>query len=174
MFITKKHRRIIPTANMLPLINPETPRSKKSYGQLYLNRYAYTYLGLKCLTKVFYCTLNKPQPMYITQQHGLSIYSNWKICKEAPPDVDMMHYNSRHRLINYTIAWKKQENILTHFSHRSITPISSNNGLNNDTHEKPRRVKKNESLRKIWNEVYKYVKEKDKEILSFLSIMFFL
>ena len=119
-FTTKKHHGITATANILSLISPETPRPKKSYGQLYLNGHAHTYLGLKCSTRVFYCTLNKPQPMYITQQYGLSMYSNWKICKEAPPDINMTHYNSSHRLINYTIAWKKQEDILTHSSHRPI------------------------------------------------------
>lgn len=101
-FTTKKYHEITPTGNMLPLISLETPRPKKSYGQLYLNRHAY--LGLKCSTRVFYCTLNKPQPMYVTQQHGLSMYSNWKICKEALSDIDMAHYDSKHRPVNYIIA----------------------------------------------------------------------
>ncbi|KYN04257.1 Zinc finger protein 40 [Cyphomyrmex costatus] len=140
-FTPKKHHGITPTANTLPLISPETPRPKKSYGQLYLNGHAYTYLGLKCSTRVFYCTLNRPQPMYVTQQHGLSMYSNWKICKEAPPDVDMAHYDSRHRPLNYTTAWKKQEDILTHSSQRPTTPTSPDSGLENDMQEKTKRVK---------------------------------
>ncbi|EZA57450.1 transcription factor HIVEP3 isoform X2 [Ooceraea biroi] len=140
-FTPKKHHGITPTANTLPLISPETPRPKKSYGQLYLNGHAYTYLGLKCSTRVFYCTLNRPQPMYVTQQHGLSMYSNWKICKEAPPDVDMAHYDSRHRPLNYTTAWKKQEDILTHSSQRSTTPTSLDSGLESDMQEKAKRVK---------------------------------
>ncbi|CAL7950233.1 unnamed protein product [Xylocopa violacea] len=140
-FTPKKHHGITPTANTLPLISPDTPRPKKSYGQLYLNGHAYTYLGLKCSTRVFYCTLNKPQPMYVTQQHGLSMYSNWKICEEAPPDVDMVHYDSRHRPLNYTTAWKKQEDILTHSSQRPTTPTSSDSGLDSDMQEKAKRVK---------------------------------
>ncbi|KZC05416.1 Zinc finger protein 40 [Dufourea novaeangliae] len=140
-FTPKKHHGITPTANTLPLISPETPRPKKSYGQLYLNGHAYTYLGLKCSTRVFYCTLNRPQPMYVTQQHGLSMYSNWKICKESPPDVDMAHYDSRHRPLNYTTAWKKQEAILTHSSQRPTTPTNMDNGLDDDMQEKTKRVK---------------------------------
>ena len=140
-FTPKKHHGITPTANTLPLISPETPRPKKSYGQLYLNGHAYTYLGLKCSTRVFYCTLNRPQPMYVTQQHGLSMYSNWEICKEAPPDVDMAHYDSRHRPVNYTTAWKKQEDILTHSSERPTTPSSSDSDLESDTPEKGKRGK---------------------------------
>ncbi|XP_012232683.1 transcription factor HIVEP3 isoform X2 [Linepithema humile] len=140
-FTPKKHHGITPTANTLPLISPETPRPKKSYGQLYLNGHAYTYLGLKCSTRVFYCTLNRPQPMYVTQQHGLSMYSNWKICKEAPPDVDMAHYDSRHIPLNYTTAWKKQEDILTHSSQRPTTPSSPDSGLESDIQEKAKRVK---------------------------------
>ncbi|XP_076678830.1 uncharacterized protein LOC143374535 isoform X2 [Andrena cerasifolii] len=140
-FTPKKHHGITPTANTLPLISPETPRPKKSYGQLYLNGHAYTYLGLKCSTRVFYCTLNRPQPMYVTQQHGLSMYSNWKICKEAPPDVDMAQYDSRHRPLNYTTAWKKQEDILTHSSQRPTTPTSPDSGLDSDMQEKAKRVK---------------------------------
>lgn len=140
-FTPKKHHGITPTANTLPLISPETPRPKKSYGQLYLNGHAYTYLGLKCSTRVFYCTLNRPQPMYVTQQHGLSMYSNWKVCKESPPDVDMAHYDSRHRPLNYTTAWKKQEDVLTHSSQRPTTPTSLDSGLESDMQEKAKRVK---------------------------------
>lgn len=139
-FTPKKHHGITPTDNTLPLISPETPRPKKSYGQLYLNGHAYTYLGLKCSTRVFYCTLNRPQPMYVTQQHGLSMYSNWK-SKEAPIEVDMAHYDSRHRPLNYTTAWKKQEDILTHSSQRPTTPNSPDSGLESDMQEKAKRVK---------------------------------
>lgn len=172
-FTTKKYHEITPTGNMLPLISPETPRSKKSYRQLYLNRHAYTYFGLKCSTRVFYCTLNKPQPMYVTQQHyGLSMYSNWKICKEAPSDIDMAHYDSKHRPVNYTIAWKKQEDILTHSSHRFTTPFNSDSDLDSDMQKKARRIKMlDEDLESNKNNMYG--KEKGKEILSFLSIMLF-
>lgn len=83
-FVPKKHHGtgLTPTGTVLSLISPETPRPRKSYGQLYLNGHAYTYLGLKCSTRVFYCTLNRPQPMYVPQtpEHAkLSMYSNWKV-----------------------------------------------------------------------------------------------
>ncbi|XP_051161143.1 uncharacterized protein LOC127281465 isoform X2 [Leptopilina boulardi] len=140
-FTPKKHHGITPTANTLPLISPETPRQRKSYGQVFFNGHAYTYLGLKCSTRLYYCTLNRPQPMYVMQQHNLSMYSNWKICKDAPPDVDMAHYDSRHRPLNYSIASTKQEDIMTHSSRRPTTPISADSGLENDTQEKAKRVK---------------------------------
>lgn len=166
-FTPKKHHGITPTANTLPLISPETPRPKKSYGQLYLNGHAYTYLGLKCSTRVFYCTLNRPQPMYVTQQHGLSMYSNWKICKEAPPDVDMAHYDSRHRPLNYTTAWKKQEDILTHSSQRPTTPTSPDSGLESDIQEKTKRVKIFDGGFES-NEDYTYVRGRGEKYLCLL------
>ena len=140
-FTPKRHHGITPTANTLPLISPETPRPRKSYGQLYLNGHAYTYLGLKCSTRVFYCTLNRPQPMYVTQQGNLSMYSNWKICKEAPPDLGMGDYDSRNREICYTIAWKKQVDIMTHSSQIPHTPTSPDSGLESDTQERTRFVR---------------------------------
>lgn len=169
-FTPKKHHGITPTANTLPLISPETPRPKKSYGQLYLNGHAYTYLGLKCSTRVFYCTLNRPQPMYVTQQHGLSMYSNWKICKEAPPDVDMAHYDSRHRPLNYTTAWKKQEDILTHSSQRPTTPTSPDSGLESDMQEKAKRVKIFDGGFES-NEDYTYVRGRGKKIFAFVVLL---
>jgi len=39
----------------ITLISPETPRPRKPVRQLYLNGHAYTYLGLKCSTRVYYC-----------------------------------------------------------------------------------------------------------------------
>lgn len=168
-FTPKKHHGITPTANTLPLISPETPRPKKSYGQLYLNGHAYTYLGLKCSTRVFYCTLNRPQPMYVTQQHGLSMYSNWKICKEAPPDVDMAHYDSRHRPLNYTTAWKKQEDILTHSSYRPTTPTSPDSGLESDMQEKTKRVKIFDGGFES-NEDYTYVRGRGEKCLNIMFV----
>nr|CAD7427772.1 unnamed protein product [Timema monikensis] len=114
---------------VLSLVSPETPRPKKSYGQLYLNGHAYTYLGLKCSTRAFYCTLNRPQPMYVLQspEHAtLSMYSNWKTCLEADPNPfglepghAMCLYDSRHRPAQYSVAkpHEKQPMILTHSSY---------------------------------------------------------
>lgn len=78
-FTPKRHHGITPNANTMPLVSPETPRPAKAYGQLYLNGNAYTYLGLKCSTKVFYCTINRPQPTYVPNQEFLSMYSNWQV-----------------------------------------------------------------------------------------------
>lgn len=84
---------------MLPVVSPDTPRPKKSYQQLYLNGHAYTYLGLKCSTRVFYCTLTKCQPTYtiLPEVNTISMYSNWKVNKYC--------YNH----INYFICKIKQQ-----------------------------------------------------------------
>lgn len=105
-FTPKKHHGITPTANTLPLISPETPRPSKHCVQLYLNGHAYTYLGLKCSTKPFYCTVNRPQPVYavFAGRPELSMYSNWQTCAEnnphplgfTPKEV-MSLYDSRQR-----------------------------------------------------------------------------
>lgn len=110
--------------NVLSLVSPETPRPRKSYGQLYLNGHAYTYLGLKCSTKLFNCTLNKTQPIYVPlspEHNKVSMYSNWKVCSEADPNpfgLDpgkaMAHYDSRHRPTAYTLACSKSNYAVTH------------------------------------------------------------
>lgn len=86
-FTPKKHHGITPTANTLPLISPETPRPSKHCVQLYLNGHAYTYLGLKCSTKTFYCTVNRPQPVYavFAGRPELSMYSKWQTYAENNP-----------------------------------------------------------------------------------------
>ncbi|XP_076330364.1 uncharacterized protein LOC143236027 isoform X1 [Tachypleus tridentatus] len=63
------------------LISPETPRSKKHCIQQYINGHAYTYLGLKCSTRSTYCSIYRPQPMYVPQDTDpkLSMYSNWQV-----------------------------------------------------------------------------------------------
>jgi human immunodeficiency virus type I enhancer-binding protein len=119
-FTPKQHHGITPTANTLPLISPETPRPSKSCVQLYLNGHAYTYLGLKCSTKTFYCTVNKPQPVYVPNQHKLSMYSNWQVYSEnnphplgLKPDVVMALYDSRQRPLQYVTAGAKSDQCLT-------------------------------------------------------------
>lgn len=84
-FTPKRHHGITPTANTLPLISPETPRPSKACAQLYLNGHAYTYLGLKCSTKMFYCTVNCPQPTYVANNYRLSMYSKWQAVPESKP-----------------------------------------------------------------------------------------
>jgi HIV type I enhancer-binding protein len=115
-FTPKQHHGITPTANTLPLISPETPRPSKSCVQLYLNGHAYTYLGLKSSTKPFYCTVNKPQPTYIQNQHKLSMYSNWQIYNGNNPNIldlspyaAMSLYDSRQRPNKFAIAEDKKE-----------------------------------------------------------------
>ncbi|XP_037866946.1 uncharacterized protein LOC101737452 isoform X2 [Bombyx mori] len=122
-FTPKRHHGITPNANTMPLVSPETPRPAKAYGQLYLNGNAYTYLGLKCSTKVFYCTINRPQPTYVPNQHFLSMYSNWQLLSELTPDPlglsassAMSLYDSRHRPQNMSVAVIKHDLILTHSS----------------------------------------------------------
>lgn len=105
-FTPKCHHGITPTANTLPLISPETPRPSKNCVQLYLNGHAYTYLGLKCSTKPFYCTVSRPQPSHFTNQPKLSIYSNWQVCAEKNPigltaKEALSLYDSRQRLQQY-------------------------------------------------------------------------
>lgn len=115
-FTPKQHHGITPTANTLPLISPETPRPSKSCVQMYLNGHAYTYLGLKSSTKTFYCTVNKPQPVYIQNQHKLSMYSNWQIYNGNNPNIldlspytAMSLYDSRQRPEKVSIAAEKKE-----------------------------------------------------------------
>ncbi|XP_022116631.2 uncharacterized protein LOC110994347 [Pieris rapae] len=122
-FTPKRHHGITPNANTMPLVSPETPRPAKAYGQLYLNGNAYTYLGLKCSAKVFYCTINRPQPTYVPNQHFLSMYSNWQLLSELTADPlglsassAMSLYDSRHRPQTVTVAVIKQDLILTHSS----------------------------------------------------------
>lgn len=117
-------RQLSVSNNVLSLVSPETPRPCKSYGQLYLNGHAYTYLGLKCSTRMFFCTLNKPQPIYVPlspEHNKVSMYSNWKVCSEADPNpfgLDpgkaMAHYDSRHRPVAYTLARSKSNDAVTH------------------------------------------------------------
>lgn len=135
-FTPKMHHGITPTANTLPLISPETPRPSKSCVQLYLNGHAYTYLGLKCSTKPFYCTVNRPQPSHFTSQPKLSIYSNWQVCAEnnphplgLSPKEAMSLYDSRQRLQQcrrlgkYSVA--KHDSACTTLHSQSQMAISS-------------------------------------------------
>ncbi|XP_053594902.1 uncharacterized protein LOC106693062 [Microplitis demolitor] len=132
-FTPKRHHGITPTLNTLPLISPETPRPRKSYGQLYLNGHAYTYLGLKCSTRAYYCTVNRPQPMYVLQRQTLSMYSNWKIFNQPPQDLELDHYDSRNRPSNYTTAGKNHEAILTHSSQRPAARLNSDSSGGQET-----------------------------------------
>lgn len=116
-FIPKRHHGITPTTNTLPLISPETPRPSKTCIQMYINGQAYTYLGLKCSTKPFYCTVNKTQPIYLPHHiRTISMYSQWQVCAESnphplglKPDAVISLYDSRHRPMNFTVAQSTKE-----------------------------------------------------------------
>ncbi|XP_046383881.1 uncharacterized protein LOC124154296 isoform X2 [Ischnura elegans] len=115
------------------LVSPETPRPRKSYGQLYLNGHAYTYLGLKCSTRPSFCCAHRrpPQPMYVAQGPAhprLSMYSNWKVCEAVTaepfglePGKAMRLYDSRHRPSDTSVAPSQSDGsnamILTHSSY---------------------------------------------------------
>lgn len=136
-FTPKHHHGITPNANTLPLISPETPRPSKNCVQLYLNGHAYTYLGLKCSTKTFYCTVNRPQPVHFTNQHKLSIYSNWQICAESnphpmglSPKVAMALYDSRQSPMKVSIAKMGPTCIMLHSqSLLIVTTVNDKSGL---------------------------------------------
>ena len=110
------------------LISPETPRPRKLYRQTYLNGHAYTYLGLKCSTRVYYCCLSRSQPMYVIQcDPKLSMYSQWKTrpcaADSSPlgvgPVEAMSLYDSRHRPASFSTAQSRDgmRMILTHSSY---------------------------------------------------------
>lgn len=75
-FKTKKH--VMLTAGDT-LVSPETPRPRKSYMLQYQNGTAYTTLGLKCSTRVYYTTIFHQQPMYVENKQRISMYSNWRV-----------------------------------------------------------------------------------------------
>lgn len=68
------------------LVSPETPRPNRKYGQCYFNGHYYTYLELKHSTRVYYCCIFRPQPMYLPQitDPKLSMYSVWQTVPPAP------------------------------------------------------------------------------------------
>ncbi|XP_073991214.1 zinc finger protein schnurri isoform X4 [Rhodnius prolixus] len=137
------------------LVSPETPRPRKAYSQLYLNGHAYTYLGLKCSSRMFFCTLNKPQPIYVPlspDQYKVSMYSNWTICPDAsptPPGLDsrkaMSYYDSRNRHSSYTLANRNKQDIITHSTYHTNKNLNNNDletNLKSDGSDaNPRRIK---------------------------------
>lgn len=133
-FQQKKHHGITPTQNTMPLISPETPRPSKNCVQLYLNGHAYTYLGLKCSTKMTYCTLNRAQPVYITNQHKLSMYSEWRVHDDfnphhlgIKPGEAISLYDSRHRNSKYSIVKMPSTLIVVHSQTTIMTPFENSN-----------------------------------------------
>ena len=112
------------------LISPETPRPKKAYQLHYQNGTAYTFLGLKCSTRVFFCSIHKPQPNYVQLEKNsrVSMYSNWKVVsKDSHPSglsakVGMSAYNSFNQHCtsygNFTMAAPKKSLMITTHSSR--------------------------------------------------------
>ena len=102
-FKTKKHVMLsqsTPGGPGATLVSPETPRPRKAYALQYQNGTAYTYLGLKRSTRVYFCTLSRPQPVYVINKPKLSMYSNWKVVSKdshpsgLSPSVGLGCYNS--------------------------------------------------------------------------------
>ncbi|KAL1123580.1 hypothetical protein AAG570_002656 [Ranatra chinensis] len=150
-YTPKRHVSLPPQAS---LISPETPRPRKAYVQLYLNGHAYTYLGLKCSTRMFFCTLNKPQPIYVPlspEHNKVSMYSNWKVCSESNPNPfglnpgsAMGHYDSRNRASCYTVANGNRQDVMTHSSYflqKYETGTGPGNGVGDGGENNPRRVR---------------------------------
>ena len=112
------------------LISPETPRPKKAYQLHYQNGTAYTFLGLKCSTRVFFCSIHKPQPNYVQLEKNsrVSMYSNWKVVsKDSHPSglsakVGMSAYNSFNQHCtaygSFTMAAPKKSLMITTHSSR--------------------------------------------------------
>ena len=94
----------------------------------YQNGTAYTYLGLKCSTRVFFCSIFKSQPNYIELEKNsrVSMYSNWKVVTKdshpsgLSPKIGMSCYNSNYHPCDkglFTMAQtKKSPMIITHSS----------------------------------------------------------
>ena len=82
------------------LISPETPRPRKSYMLQYQNGTAYTSIGLKCSTRVYYTTIFNKQPTYAANNPRISMYSNWKVVSKdshpsgLTPEKGLNAYNS--------------------------------------------------------------------------------
>lgn len=89
------------------LVSPETPRPKKSCVQLYLNGHAYTYLGLKCSTRSTYCSIYRPQPMFVPQETNpkLSMYSNWQV---MPAKEELSGYTPGQMISLYSSKQKRE------------------------------------------------------------------
>ncbi len=83
-FKTKKH--VMLTAGDT-LVSPETPRPRKSYMLQYQNGTAYTTLGFKSSTKVYYTTIFHQQPMYVPNKPRISMYSNWRVVTKVSLDI---------------------------------------------------------------------------------------
>ncbi len=85
------------------LVSPETPRPRKSIVLTYQNGTAYTHLGLKSSTRVYYCSVFRQQPMYVRHKAGLSMYSNWKVVSRdshpsgLSPKESLASYNSGYK-----------------------------------------------------------------------------
>ena len=79
-FKPKKHVMIIGGDT---LVSPETPRPRKSYMLQYQNGTAYTTLGFKSSTKVYYTTIFHQQPMYVANKPRISMYSNWRVVSKV-------------------------------------------------------------------------------------------
>ena len=103
-FKTKKH---VMLTGGDTLVSPETPRPRKSYMLQYQNGTAYSTLGFKSSTKVYYTTIFHQQPMYVANKPGISMYSNWRVVTKDShpsglnPGQSLNAYNSTSHFDNF-------------------------------------------------------------------------
>ena len=103
------------------LVSPETPRSEKTFVQSYQNGQLYTYLTKKRSTRVTFCCIYRPQPMFIEQsvEPKLSMYSNWQI---FPPYEEILQTHKAPILMKYydSRQWKHRPN---HYTSKFTTKL---------------------------------------------------
>lgn len=114
----KQHHGLTPTMFNQILISPDTPRVAKKYVQQFLHGNYFSYLGLKCSTKTFYCTLNKTQPFYVPHFKKLSMYSEWRQQDTKTEKLFVSGYDSRQRHGRYTTAGKTTADLVVHSSYK--------------------------------------------------------
>lgn len=117
----KQHHGLTPTMFNQVLISPDTPRVAKKYNQHMIHGNYFTYLGLKSSTKLFYCTLNKTQPVYVPHFKKLSMYSEWRQQDTKADKLYVSGYDSRQKLQKYSTAGKATADLIVHSSYKVST-----------------------------------------------------
>lgn len=117
----KQHHGLTPTMFNQVLISPDTPRVAKKYNQHMIHGNYFTYLGLKSSTKLFYCTLNKTQPVYVPHFKKLSMYSEWRQQDTKADKLYVSEYDSRQKQQKYSTAGKTTADLIVHSSYKVST-----------------------------------------------------
>lgn len=121
----KQHHGLTPTMFNQVLISPDTPRVAKKYNQHMIHGNYFTYLGLKSSTKLFYCTLNKTQPVYVPHFKKLSMYSEWRQQDTKADKLYVSGYDSRQKQQKYSTAGKATADLIVHSSYKVSTYLVS-------------------------------------------------